>query len=149
MNTPDIRIELKSRSGKNYSFLFTRNGQSYQLDAGALPVDEYSYAASTKLGNESFNASGQFTIKPLNLETRQSAADHQLLSDMAKQSGGQMLQPSQISQLADLIRKNENIKTVVYEDKRYSDLIDLKWIFILIAGLLSLEWFIRKREGEV
>jgi hypothetical protein len=149
VNTPDIRIELKSRSGKNYSFLFTRNGQSYQLDAGTLPVDEYSYSASTKLGEQSFTATGQLTIKPLNLETRQSAADHRLLFDLAKQSGGQMLQPSQINQLADLIRKNENIKTVVYEDKHYSDLIDLKWIFVLILGLLSLEWFVRKREGEI
>jgi len=149
VNTPDIRIELKSRAGKTYSFLFSRNGQSYQLDAGTLPVDEYTYSASTKLGNETFTAAGQFTVKPLNLETRQSAADHQLLRDLAKQSGGQMLQPSQISQLADLIKKNENIKTVVYEDKHYSDLIDLKWIFILIVGLLSAEWFIRKREGEV
>ena len=112
-------------------------------------MDEYSYSATTKLGNQSFNATGQFTIKPLNLETRQSAADHRLLADMAKQSGGQMLQPSQISQLADLIRKNENIKTVVYEDKHYSDLVDLKWIFVLILALLSAEWFIRKREGEI
>ena len=39
--------------------------------------------------------------------------------------------------LADLIRKNENIKTVVYEDKRYSDLIDLKWIFVLILAFLG------------
>lgn len=149
VNTPDIRIELKSRSGKNYSFLFTRNGQSYQLDAGALPVDEYSYIATTKLGNQSFTANGQLTIKPLNLETRQSAADHRLLYDLAKQSGGQMLLPSQAGQLADLIRKNENIKTVVYEDKHYSDLVDLKWIFVLILALLSTEWFIRKREGEI
>jgi hypothetical protein len=149
VNTPDIRIELKSRAGKTYSFLFSRNGQSYQLDARMLPVDEYTYSASTKLGNETFTASGQFTVKPLNLETRQSAADHRSLYDLAKQSGGQMLQPSQIGQLADLIKKNENIKTVVYEDKRYSDLIDLKWIFILILGLLSAEWFLRKREGEI
>jgi hypothetical protein len=149
VNTPDIRIELKGRSGKNYSFLFSRNGQSYQLDAGTLPVDEYSYSASTKLGNELFNASGQLTIKPLNLETRQSAADHRLLYDLAKQSGGQMLMPSQIGTLADLIRKNENIKTVVYEDKHYSDLVDLKWIFLLILILLATEWFIRKREGEI
>jgi hypothetical protein len=149
VNTPDIRIELKSQSGKNYSFLFTRNGQSYQLDAGALPVDEYSYSATTKLGNQAFTATGQLTIKPLNLETRQSAADHHLLYNLSKQSGGQMLQPSQISQLADLIRKNENVKTVVYEDKHYSDLVDLKWIFVLILGLLSVEWFLRKREGEI
>ncbi|MGN6641175.1 MAG: hypothetical protein ACTHJ8_19845, partial [Mucilaginibacter sp.] len=81
--------------------------------------------------------------------TRQSAADHQLLRELAKQSGGQMLMPSQINQLADLIRKNENIKTVVYEDKHYSDLVDVKWVFVLILLLLSGEWFMRKREGEV
>ncbi|HEY2582350.1 MAG TPA: hypothetical protein VGI43_11115, partial [Mucilaginibacter sp.] len=32
INTPDVNIDLKSETGKNYSFLFTRNGQSYQLD---------------------------------------------------------------------------------------------------------------------
>jgi hypothetical protein len=85
----------------------------------------------------------------LNLETRQSTANHQLLKTIAERSGGKMLQPSEIGKLADLIRKNENIKTVVYEDKRYSDIIDIKWIFVLILLLLSAEWFLRKREGEV
>ncbi|HEX3384575.1 MAG TPA: hypothetical protein VHS53_05275, partial [Mucilaginibacter sp.] len=149
VNTPDVKIDLKSDSGKSYSFLFTRNGQSYQLDAGSLPVGEYSYDASAKLGNQTLTAKGQLTVKPLNLETRQSAADHQLLSAMAKQSGGQMLMPSQIGQLAGLIRKNDNIKTVVYEDKHYSDLVDVKWVFVIILALLSAEWFMRKREGEI
>ncbi|MFS2188492.1 hypothetical protein ACCC92_17570 [Mucilaginibacter sp. Mucisp84] len=149
INTSDVKIELKSTAGKNYSFLFTRTGQSYQLDAGTLPIGEYTYNASTQNGKQEFKATGQFTIKPLNLETRQSAANHTLLNTLAKQSGGQMIKPSQLSQLADLIRKNENIKTVVYEDKHYSDLIDLKWLFVLILLLLSTEWFLRKREGEV
>jgi hypothetical protein len=149
VNTPDVKIDLKSDSGKNYSFLFTRNGQSYQLDAGALPVGEYSYNASAQLGKQTLTAKGQLTIKPLNLEIRQSVADHQLLYQLAKQSGGQMLMPSQVSRLADLIRKNENIKTIVYENKHYSDLVDLKWIFALILILLSAEWFMRKREGEI
>jgi hypothetical protein len=149
INTPDVKIELKSAAGKNYSFLFTRTGQSYQLDAGTLPIGEYTYGASTQNGKQEFKASGQFTIKPLNLETRQSAANHTLLNALAKQSGGQMIKSSQIGQLAELIRKNENIKTVVYEDKHYSDLIDMKWLFVLILLLLSTEWFLRKREGEV
>ncbi|WDF79507.1 hypothetical protein PQ469_05735 [Mucilaginibacter sp. KACC 22773] len=149
INTPDVKIDLKSSSGKNYSFLFSRSGPSYQLDAGALPVGEYSYTASTQNGKSQFKASGQITVKALNLETRQSAANHQLLKTLAQQSGGKMLYPSQISQLADLIRKNDNIKTVVYEDKRYSDVIDVKWLFVLILLLLSGEWFSRKREGEV
>jgi hypothetical protein len=46
-----------------------------------------------------------------------------------------MLQPSQMSRLAELIRKNETIKTVEYEDKHYTDLIDMKWVFVLIAAI--------------
>jgi hypothetical protein len=149
VNTPDVRIELKNAAGKDYSFLFSRNDKSYQLDAGTLPIGEYSYTATTKNGAKQFTATGQLTVKPLNLESRQSAANHQLLNTIAKQSGGQMLQPSQINQLANLIRKNENIKTVVYENKRYSDIIDVKWVFVIILLLLSLEWFLRKREGEI
>ena len=148
INTPDVKIDLKNDAGKNYSFLFTRSGQSYQLNAGALPVGEYSYTATVKNGRV-FTASGRITVKQLNLETRQSTANHRLLKVMATQSGGQMLQPSEVGKLADLIRKNENIKTVVYEDKRYNDMIDLKWIFVLLLLLLSAEWFLRKHEGEI
>jgi hypothetical protein len=149
INAPDVKINLKSQAGKNYSFLFTRSGQSYQLNAGTLPVGEYTYSANTSNGKQAFTANGQLTVKQLNLETRQSTANHQLLRTIATQSGGQMLLPSQINKLADLIRKNENIKTVVYEDKRYSDLIGVKWFFVLILLLLSAEWFLRKREGEI
>jgi len=149
INTPDVKVDLTAHSGKKYSFLFTRNGQSYQLDAGTLPADEYSYAASTKSGNKIFKANGQLTVKALNLETRQSAANHQLLNNIAKQSGGQMLLPSQMDKLADLIKKNNNIKTIVYEGKHYDDLVDIKWVFVLILALLSAEWFMRKREGLI
>jgi hypothetical protein len=149
INTPDVKIDLKSKAGKTYSFVFTRNGQSYQLNAGALPPDYYTYSASTKLGDKLFNANGQFIIKPLNAETRQSTADHHLLYTLANDNGGRMVTPSQISTLADLIRKNENIKTVVYDDKTYRDLVDVKWVFFLILALLSTEWFLRKRDGEV
>lgn len=148
-NTPDVKIAIKSADGKNYNFLFTRIGQTYRLDAGTLPVGEYTYSAAVVLGNKSFSANGQFTVKPLNLEIRQSVANRQLLNSISTQSGGKMLYPQQIDQLAELIKNNENIKTIEFEDKHYSDIIDVKWIFALILVLLSAEWFLRKREGEV
>jgi hypothetical protein len=149
VNTPDVKIDLKNKSGKIYSFIFSRNGQSYQLDAGTLPPDDYTYTASTKLGDKTFTAAGQLVVKAINAETRQSAADHRLLYKLAHDNGGQMLMPSQTEQLAALIRKNENIKTIVYDDKSYRDLVDEKWVFALILALLSAEWFIRKHEGEI
>jgi len=147
VNTPDVKTDIRTADGKSYSFLFSRNGQSYQLDAGTLPAGDYHYSAEVKLGDKLLKAGGQFTVKALNLEARQSTANHQLLYAMARQSGGVMLQPSQMGRLAGLIRKNESIKTVVYEDRHYADLIDMKWIFALILLLLSTEWFMRKREG--
>ncbi|WP_342647595.1 hypothetical protein [Mucilaginibacter sp. CSA2-8R] len=150
INTPDVNVTLKNAvNNKSYSFLFSRAGQSYQLNAGALPAGTYTYSSASKLGRQTFNAKGQFTVKALNLESRQSAANHQLLYSLARQLGGQVLQPSQMRQLADLIRKNDNIKTVVYDDQQYTDLVDSKWVFVLILALLSTEWFLRKREGEV
>jgi hypothetical protein len=149
INTPDVKIDLKDKSGKMFSFIFTRNGQSYQLNAGALPPGEYTYQAGAKLGDKTYTASGEFAVKSINAETRQSAADHQLLYTLAKENSGQMLLPSQIEQLAELIRRNENIKTIVYDDETYRDLVDEKWVFALILILLTAEWYLRKREGEV
>ncbi|MCC8408452.1 hypothetical protein LJ707_05885 [Mucilaginibacter sp. UR6-1] len=149
VNTPDARISIKDQKGRNFSFLFSRSGQAYTLNAGALPAGEHSYSASVKLGSKAYSASGKFTIKPIDAEARQTVANHQLLRDIAQQSGGAMLMPIELSKLVDLIKKNENVKTVVYEDKHYSELVDTKWVFAIILLLVSAEWFIRKREGEI
>lgn len=148
-NTPDVKVEVKGKSGKTYSYILTRQGQRYQLNAGALPPDEYTFHAETKLGNQTLTSEGQFVVKYFDIEMRQSIADHKLLYALSKESGGQMLLPSQTNQLAGLIRKNEDIKTVVYSDDAYHDLIDEKWVFLLILILLGAEWFLRKREGEI
>ncbi len=149
VNQPDVAITIKNKEGKTYSYQFSRNNQSYQLNAGVLPSGDYTYEAQTKLGNENFKASGSFSIKALIAEAAQSAANHQLLFTIAKQNGGEMVFPEQLNQLASLIRKNENIKTIAYEENNYLELIDEKWIFILILLLLSLEWFFRRRNGEI
>lgn len=149
INTPDVKLELKDQKGKSYSYQFSRSGQSYQLDAGVLAPGEYSYTATTQIGKQKLSASGQLSVKSIDLEARQSTANHQLLRNLAQQSGGKMLQPHEIGKLAQLIRQNDNIKTLVNEDKRYNELIDLKWVFALILALLSAEWFLRKREGEI
>ncbi|OKS84764.1 hypothetical protein RG47T_0197 [Mucilaginibacter polytrichastri] len=148
-NTPDVKLDLKDQKGKSYSYQFSRTGQSYQLDAGVLAPGEYTYTSATQIGKEKLSASGQLNVTSIDLEDRQSTANHQLLRNLTKQSGAQMLPPADIAKLPGLIRQNENIKTLVNEDKHYSELIDIKWVFVLILALLSTEWFLRKREGEV
>ncbi|OAQ38286.1 hypothetical protein A5893_15980 [Pedobacter psychrophilus] len=148
-NEPDVSIDLKSKSGKKYSFQFTKIGKSYQLNAGFLPADEYTFEAKTKLGKNLFSANGQFLIEQINIELMHTTANHQLLYNMANASGGQMVQPKNLLSLEELIPKNEKVKTISYEEKSYDALINLKWIFALIMLLLSVEWFLRKRNGAI
>ena len=149
VNSPDVNISLKSKTGKSYSYVFSRTTNAYNLDAGVLPAGEYSYTASTELGKLKHQAEGQFVLSRQQAEFKQSLANHQLLYAMAEQNGGKMVFPGQIKELSGLIRANENVKTVSYEDRKYEELINLKLIFFLIVGLLTLEWFTRKRNGEI
>jgi len=149
VNTPDVNISLKNKNGKSYSFVFSRTLNSYKLDAGELAAGEYNYTAVTTLGKVKHQAEGQFIISRQEAEYKQSIANHQLLYAMAKQNGGQMLFPKQLDELPALIRANENVKTVSYENPKYSELIDLKLLFFIILALLSLEWLSRKRNGEI
>ena len=148
-NEPDVSLDVKGKLGNKYSFLMSRVGNSYQLNAGFLPADEYTFEAKTKLGKANFKQDGQFLVEEINVELLQTTANHQLLFNMASLSGGKMVYPAQIKSLEDLLTKNEKIKTISYEEKSYESLINLKWIFFLLILILSLEWFLRKRNGAI
>jgi hypothetical protein len=65
------------------------------------------------------------------------------------QNGGKMLFQNQLDELPELIRTNEKVKSISYENPNYSELIELELLFFLILVLLSTEWLSRKRNGEI
>ena len=149
INSPDVLISIKDVSGKNYKYIFSKEGNAYKLDAGILPPGEYKYESNTQLGSKKYDARGQFVITQQQLELQRITANHQLLYTLAEQSGGKMIFPNQLAELENLLAKNENIKTLAYEESKYDEIIDLKVIFAIVLALLAVEWFIRKRNGEL
>ncbi len=149
INEPEVSLELKSDAGKKFSFVFSRVENSYKLDISTLPIGEYDFIAKTKLGTKNYTANGSFLVEALNIELMESRANHQLLYNISKTTSGSMVYPSQIMSLIDSIKNNEKVKTVSYQEKNYQPLINLKWIFGLIVLLLSFEWFLRKRNGQL
>lgn len=143
----EINIDIKHSAGKNYSFLFSKKETFYELNAGFLPEGEYSFTAKTSYGGKKLESSGNFIVEKTNLELQQTTANHQVLYNMSSISGGEMVYPDNIMSLEDLIHQNEKIKTVSYQDKSYEELINIKWLFFLLVLLLSIEWFLRKRNG--
>ena len=149
VNSPDVKLIVKNKTGNAYDYMFSKSGNAYVLDAGILPAGEYSYQGNTKLGSKKYEASGHFVISQQQTEFRQTTANHQLLYSLSKQSGGKMIFPDEVSQLPELIKANENVKTISYEGRKYEELINMKILFFLILALVSIEWFSRKRNGEI
>jgi hypothetical protein len=116
---------------------------------GILPIGNYRYNASTTVGSITQKIKGQFTVIPLQVEFLQTKANHQLLNELAAETGGALFFPNQLNDLEKTLRNNENIKPIVYEQETVKSWINLKWIFFLVLTLLSIEWFIRKWNGSI
>ena len=149
VNTPDVKVVIKNEQGKVFNYTFSKFGNTYQLNVGTLPAGNYTYVASTSLGDKNYKANGAFYVSTLIVEYQQTTANHQLLYSMSQQTNGKMLQPISLLSIADELEKSDQVKTINYEDRKYEELINFKWLFALILVLLSTEWFMRKRNGEV
>lgn len=147
INEADVMLELKNRQGKTYSFTFSKAGKSYFLDAGLLPAGAYSYKATVPVNGKNESVSGTFLVKPLVAELLNTRADHQLLTELADETKGKLFYPNELDRLKEFIKTSDTIKPVVYRQEEIMDLINLKSVFALILTLVSIEWFIRKRNG--
>ncbi len=149
LNSSDVTITIKNASGKKFPYTFSKNNMAYSLDIGLMPVGNYTYEASATVGNKTQQVKGQFAVIPLQVEFLQTTANHQLLNELATETGGKAFFPNQLEALQQAIQNNEVIKPVIYKQETVKSWINLKWVFFLILTLLSVEWFIRKWNGTM
>ncbi len=146
---PDVTLILKDSKGKVYNYTFSKKQTLYSLSVGQFPAGDYTYEAKVKFGDKLYTKSGLVIIKEIISEKLNTVANHRLLYQLSKQSGGKLFYKNQLADLQKTILETENIKSITYSHKQLSDLVNLKWIFFVILILLSTEWFLRKYNGKV
>jgi hypothetical protein len=149
VNDGDVKLVVKNASGKSFNYTFSKTAKAYQIDLGLLPVGNYNYLATTTVGAKVEKVKGQFAVIPLQVEFLQTTANHQLLYEIATETGGKVFYPQQLQELEAQLRQNETIKPLIYKQQTTQSWINLKWIFVLLLTLLSVEWFIRKWNGSI
>jgi len=147
IQTPDVMLKVTDGNGTEYNYTFSKTGRSYHLNTGAKSPGEYSWTASAKVGNETYTKSGKFVVTQLMAERSVTTANHRVLFNLAESHDGQLVYPNAIQSLADIIQTREDIKPVVYNPRKLIELVQMWWIFAILLFLLTLEWFIRKRQG--
>lgn len=144
-NTPDATFSLMGDSVKG-DFNFSRDGDGYSLALGRLPEGLYRYTAKTQYNGETLTTEGSFAVEALHLEQANLTADHALLRSISAITGGKMYYPDQLDELRDELT---SLKPVIYTHTRFSELLNLPWVLILIVLLLGAEWVLRKYHGEI
>jgi len=83
----------------------------------------------------------------VNLEQSRTAADHDLLSQMAAKSGGQFVAGGDGVALFKELSKRVPSTAVTYLERTLSELISLEILLILLGVFLSAEWMLRRYAG--
>lgn len=147
ITTPAIDLTLTSENGKKYTTQFAVSGNGYKLNLGKLKGGKYSWKATSSFNGKSYTKSGTFLVEDIQLEKTITNANHKLLTQLAKQSGGKSLAFNRYADLLTVLDKRNDIANVLFEETRFASLIDVKWLLFILAALAIVEWFLRRFWG--
>lgn len=147
VNDADVSFDIVDENGKKFPYTFGRTTNAYHLSMGNFPPGVYKYSANVVYNGKSFNRKGEFIVTAINIESSVTVADHHLLYNLASRHGGKMLYAKNMQTIIELLDKRDDIKTIAYSERRYTDLVNIFWVFLLIVALLGAEWMLRKRAG--
>ena len=143
-----ITLTLTDSARKTRTVTFSNPADGSPLHLGLLPAGTYRYQARATLGGQAQQATGEILVQNQPLEAQESRADHRLLAQLSRRSGGQLYYPAQFDKLAQDIAAR-NFKPVISSEEDLKDLVNLKWLFFALLALLTAEWATRKYQGGV
>lgn len=147
ITSPSITFELINQNDEKIDYSFLPGDKNYSLDLGRLEPGKYQWVAKSEFNGESFKKEGSFVVKKLELETMDTKANLSLLNQIAMNNNGEFYHLSNYEGLINELDQSNEIIPVSYETSSYKKLVDYFWWFILVVGLFSFEWFLRRYNG--
>lgn len=117
----------------------TYAGQFKADELGAHRIE----LVGTSAGLGALSATSNVLVSDLNREYYSAAQNSDLLRRISTETGGKYYTPAEAQSLLDDLVYRQT----PYSERVTKDLWDMPINFMLIIGLLSAEWFLRKREG--
>jgi len=133
----------ETKQSKNYDLLKGNNSFSANLDG--LAAGKYNFTVKELNSNTSY--SSRFEILDFDIEKQFVNPDVQKLKQLALQTNGKAFFQNQADDLIQQLLENKEYKSIEKNISTKTPLIDWVWLLVLIAALLTTEWFVRKYNG--
>lgn len=145
----EFKAEVVTPAGTRRPLTLVRQGSqttgtfAETQDAGDYIIE----ASATEKGQPLGTARGRFIVFQQDLELDNASADAATLESLAAMTGGRSLAPEQLPELIKNLTENTQDLEVQQETKK--TFWDTWTFFLTVVGLLTVEWYIRKRFGLV
>lgn len=147
VNENEVQIVISGSEGKKYPFTFSKTAHAYFLNAGILPVGNYTYKAVVKNAGKELVEQGNFTVESIQLESVELTANHNLLYALSERYNGNMYLPKDVEKIYNDLNSRNDLFNISFSENRFTDIINLKWVFFVLIVFVSVEWFVRKYFG--
>ncbi|NMH88295.1 VWA domain-containing protein [Flavivirga algicola] len=134
-----------SKEKKTFPFILKNN--NFQVDLSNLPPSEYNF--TVRATNENIARSGSFQILEYNVEQQFLNAHVTKLQQLATNSKGKSYFIDHTEDLTSDLLNDNRFASIQKSNKNIIPLIDWKYLLVIIALSLGLEWFIRKYNGLI
>ena len=134
-------------SKKKKTFPFSLSGSSYQLELTSLEAGEYEY--TIEVDGQNISKKGRFKVNEFLVEEQFTNANSYKLELLAQKTNGKLYFEDKHRLVIDDLVTDNRFSTIQKSKKTIDKLVNWQWIMLLIIGLLSLEWFIRKYIGKI
>jgi hypothetical protein len=141
-----IKLEVRNEKGISSNFSFSTSPDNSKFEISSLPAGVYRYRASTTVLGKSELSSGEFVIRDIQLENLNLTADFDVLRQLSAKTGGKFFKNNQFEEIKQTIL-NHKVANKIDATEDLKEMINLRWIFFLILGLLTAEWVTRKYLG--
>ncbi|KUJ62340.1 hypothetical protein AR687_07715 [Flavobacteriaceae bacterium CRH] len=132
-----------NKQTKNYDLLKGNNSFAANLDG--LAAGKYNFSVKELNSNTSY--SSHFEILDFDIEKQFVNPDVVKLKQLALQTNGKAFFENQADDLIQQLLENKEYKSIEKNISTKTPLIDWVCLLILIAALLTIEWFVRKYNG--
>jgi hypothetical protein len=136
-------VNAATKQTKNYDLL--KGSNSFSANLEGLPAGKYNFTVKELNSNTSY--ASHFEILDFDIEKQFVNPDVLKLQQLAQQTGGKAFFEDQADQLINTLLENKEYKSIEKNISSKTPIIDWVWLLILIATLLTIEWFVRKYNG--
>lgn len=142
-----IQFRIVDANGNAQNFDFNDSEINSTFKAPRLKKGIYSFQASVKIGEKVFTDNGEFLVENVNTEYLNLTANHRLLQNLSAKTGAGFVHYTQIDNLPEII-KAIDFKPTMKTEERVDSLIKTWWFYLMIFGLFTLEWVLRRYWGS-